>query len=169
MKCLSRKQLLLFFYNELNAQERDSVKKHFLTCSHCSKNYENLNNFLESIKKEKVDISQDSLNSILRQVEIQTKQESFLVRLWQRVVFTLEELMANLEHKPQLAAVAFVIIAAFLLLPVINNREQAVTAKVDIVDIEMELAFEDQNNTDVILDIFNLDSSQKSSSTFISS
>jgi len=168
MKCPHEKQMLLFFYNELKAQEKKLMEEHFLACKHCSGHYERLINFLNAVDKEKVDISQDSLNDILKQIEPSIKPISILTRLQQKFSFIAEDILAALTRRPQVAALALAIIAAISLLPVIN-RERAEMAREDVVDIEMELVFEDSNNTDVILDIFNLDSSHKTSSTHISS
>jgi len=169
MKCLSKKQMLLFFYNAIKGEERKPIEEHFLRCSRCSKNYESLNKFLCAAEKEKVDISRDSLNDILKQIETQTQPVSILPRLRQRLAFVIQGIISALAYRPQIAVVALVVIAALFLLPVINKGRIEI-AKEDIVDIEMELVFEDSNNTDVILDIFSLDSSsQNSSSTYISS
>ena len=168
MKCLSKKQMLLFFYNEMKEQERKLASLHFLRCSRCNKKYESLNKFLCLAEKEKVDISRDSLNNILKQIETQTRKESILSRVRQRIAFVTQDIMAAIAYRPQVAVVALAIIAIFSLLPIMN-KERIEVSKEGIVDIEMELVFEDSNNTDVILDIFSLDSSQKSSSTYISS
>jgi hypothetical protein len=161
--------MLLFFYNEIKGEERKPIEEHFLHCSRCSKNYESLNKFLCIAEKEKVDISRDSLNDILKQIETQTQPVSVISSLMERIVFIVQGMISALAYRPQIAVVTLVIIAAFSLLPIIN-KGRIDAAKEDIVDIEMELVFEDSNNTDVILDIFSLDSSsQKSSSTYISS
>lgn len=168
MRCPHEKQMLLFFYNELKAQEKKLAEEHFSICKHCSESYKSLNKLLSAAEKEKVDISRDSLDNILKQIESQTKPISVLAHLQQRFVFVAQGIMSALIRRPQVAVIALAIIAVISLLPVVNKtRIQA--AREDVVDIEMELVFEDANNTDVILDIFNLDSSQKSSSTYISS
>jgi len=168
MKCLSEKQMLLFFYNELKPQERKLIEEHLSVCRHCSESRDKLNNFLNIADKEKVDISRDNLNEILRQLKPSVKQESALTRLRQKLSFITQDILAALTRRPQIAVAALTIIAVISLLPVINKGRMEM-AREDMVDIEMELVFEDSNNTDVMLDIFNFDSSQKSSSTNISS
>lgn len=168
MKCFSKKQMLLFFYNEIKGKGRKLMEEHFLLCQRCEKKYENLNKFLCAVEKEKVDISHNDLNGILRLIETQANLVPVLSRLRQRIVFTAQHIIASLTYRPQAAVVTLVVIAALSLLPVIN-KERIKTAREGIVDIEMELVFEDSNNADVILDIFSPDISQKSSSTYISS
>ncbi len=168
MKCLSEKQILLFFYNELKAQEKKLIEEHFSACSHCRGRYGKLNSFLNAVDKEKIDITQGSLNDILKQIEPSRAPVSVLTRLQQKFSFIAEDILTALTRRPQVAVFALVIIAVISLLPIVN-KERVKMAREDVVDIEMELVFEDSNNTDVILDIFNLNSSQKSSSTNISS
>jgi|GEM_PF-2552235 len=168
MKCLSEKQMLLFFYNELKPQGKKLTEEHLSVCRHCSGRYDKLNNFLNIADKEKVDISRDNLNEILRQIEPFVKPESALTRMQQKLSFIVQDVLAALTRRPQVAVVALMIIAVISLLPVINKGRMEMSRE-DVVDIEMELVFEDSNNTDVMLDIFNLNSSQKSSSTNISS
>jgi hypothetical protein len=160
--------MLLFFYNELKAQEKKLMEEHFSVCSHCSGRYEKLNSFLHTVDREKVDISQDSLNDILKQIEPSQELVSILTRLQKKFSFIAEDILTALTRRPQVAVAALAIIAVISLFPVINKGKTEL-AREDVVDIEMELVFEDSNNTDVILDIFNLNSSQKSSSTNISS
>ncbi|MDD4182515.1 MAG: hypothetical protein PHT53_01635 [Candidatus Omnitrophica bacterium] len=168
MKCPDEKQMLLFFYNELKTPEKKLTEEHFLACSHCSGRYEKLSSFLNTVDRGKVDISQDNLNDILKQIEPSIKPVSILTRLQQKFSFVAEDILTALTRRPQVAVVALAIIAVISLLPVINKGKTEL-AREDVVDIEMELVFEDSNNTDVMLDIFNLNSSQKSSSTNISS
>ena len=168
MRCLSKKQMLLFFYNEMKEQEKKLASLHFLHCSRCNKKYESLNKFLCIAEKDKMDISRDSLNNILKQIETQTRKVSIVSRMRQRIAFVTQDITAAIAYRPQVAVVALAIIAIFSLLPIMN-KERIEMSKEGIVDIEMELVFEDSNNTDVILDIFSPDYSQKSSSTYISS
>ncbi len=167
MKCLSEKQMLLFFYNELK-EEGASAKEHLSVCKQCSLNYAKLTGFLNALDKEKVDISRDNLAEIIRQIEPSIKPKPVLARLAQQLSFTAQGILSGLTRRPQIAVAALVVIAVISILPVVNKHKVEM-AREDVVDIEMELVFEDSNNTDVMLDIFNLNSSQKSSSTHISS
>lgn len=168
MKCLSDKKMLLFFYNELPENEKKLLERHLAACGRCREGYRKLSGFLNAVGREKVDISKNDLNTILENIGPVVKQENVLERLKQRFSLAAEEIIAALVKKPQVAAVALAVIVVVLLFQ-IANKQRIEVAREEVVDIEMELVFEDSNNTDVMLDIFNPNSSQKSSSTNISS
>ncbi|MDP2924629.1 MAG: hypothetical protein Q8O30_13105 [Candidatus Omnitrophota bacterium] len=152
MKCPSKKLWLLFFYKDLSKNEVKDLQRHLDSCNLCQKEYADINNFLCAIGKEKINIEQRELNAILDNVRERSKPASnIFIRLSDGLNYFIQNLRLGLAYHPQVAFIVLFILLGAILIPLGLNKRQQLASE-DIIEIQTELAWEENDDLDIFYD-----------------
>ncbi len=83
--CLSKKDLILFFYKEADEEKLAYYKKHLESCKKCLARFKEIEKFLLSFKKEKVSISEEEKEKLIRDILSKVKASSERIRIFDRI------------------------------------------------------------------------------------
>lgn len=142
MCCLSKKDIIMLYYNELEEGEKIKYKEHLKDCNRCRKIYEEIQDTLSRIEAQPLEFAyQDMVDEAVK--EITSKQRE--ITLWQRLRYSIEQLRDNwfwrLNYRPQRAIVTLAIILLVFIYP--WRKKIDVTQKqFEILEIEMELSLQ---------------------------
>ena len=142
MKCLKEKELILFYYQELQSSRHQEVKRHLKECDTCSLRYRKIESLLKEVAKEQITLTSREVEEMVSNVKHGISRVSF----WDKLIIGFNELAGNLRYKmayrPQLAMAAVFLVVVLTVIP-IANRQKALTEKdFSILQIEIELSYD---------------------------
>lgn len=116
-KCIKKKNLVLFYYKELKEK---GIEEHLKECSFCSKEYKNIESFLDGIKIHPRKIEEEEIDTIINQI----KQKAPF-NWWGNFKYNLKNFLFNLKtgvnfYLKPVPVIAFLLIP-FLFYPLIKN------------------------------------------------
>jgi hypothetical protein len=140
-KCIKEKNLVLFYYKELEEEKKRKIEEHLKECSICLKEYKNIKNFLERIKISSPKIREQELDKILNQIQ------KVFFNWWEDFKYTLRDFLFNLKislkfYLKPVPVIAFLLIL-FLFYPLIKNYFSY--RNFEIFQIEAKLSIEAQD------------------------
>ena len=148
MQCLSKDDLVLFYYGETSRERGEEIGNHLKECSRCFKLYEETKRFLSLLKRERKEMSSFEIESIIRTVR-ELIEESSNSRLRKRLGKVFECVFPRFTLRLRLVSVVAAIIICLLFFPVFINKKynntSALKNKWDILQIEMELSLDDED------------------------
>ena len=143
MKCLGKKELTLFYYQDLLPPQKEAIANHLGQCPRCQAAFTKVKALLDQIKIN-VAISQDDLARTLSYVENKALAEEAGIRdktsLWQQFL------------KPQLAAIVVVLFVTWGMISFYAGRRHSGKKDLAILEIEMELSLE--NSAESLFDAY---------------
>lgn len=142
MSCLSKKELIMLYYNELEEEKKFKFKEHLKHCNKCSKAYGDVKEFLSQVEVGPVEFAYDDIvNEAVKRITSKQKELSW----WERCRYYLEHLRDSwrwqVSYQPRRVIIAVVIILLVLIYP--WRRKSYITHKqFEILEIEMELSLQ---------------------------
>jgi len=138
-KCIKKKNLVLFYYKELKEK---GIEEHLKECSFCSKEYKNIESFLDGIKIHPRKIEEEEIDTIINQI----KQKAPF-NWWGNFKYNLKNFLFNLKtgvnfYLKPVPVIAFLLIP-FLFYPLIKNY--FFYHNFEILQIEAKLFIEAQD------------------------
>lgn len=148
MNCVKEKELILFYYQELNPQRRRSIEEHINNCCLCSREYANIKSFLTDFKSEKLELTVQDYEKVSKYVLSQACQSDNYI-FGQMKDFWLS-LRRRLFYQPKLIPVlAVIVIMAGIFL--FRGKNQT-NENLDILQIELELSLDSHDGS--VFDLF---------------
>jgi hypothetical protein len=142
MRCLSKKELILLYYNELNENITLKFKSHLRACGECSQRYLDLKQFLSGLSRDDIHISGEELDTLIDKV----KERLSSPTLWERWKLKLEYIKDGLGwiiYQPQPAFLIGLLIIITLITFPLWRRSTDLNKEYKILEIEMELSLQD--------------------------
>ncbi|MCF7877069.1 MAG: hypothetical protein K9M14_01905 [Candidatus Omnitrophica bacterium] len=168
MKHLSKKELILFYYRELEPKKTAVSEAHLQICPKCRKELNQLKEQLSQLNFKPVDLENGELNQIISQVKEKACQAKGKAKL-----FWLKDYFSNFARglglfflKPKTALVAVSLFLFLFAVYFYGNQNNNFSA--NVLAVEVDLVADDE--FDILLDSYNSSSqSYISSSRVISS
>ncbi len=83
--CLSKKELILFFYKEVDEEKLAYYKRHLESCKKCLMRFKEIEKFLLSLKKEKIALSEEEKEELIRNVLSKIEVSSERIKIFDRI------------------------------------------------------------------------------------
>jgi len=142
-KCLTKQDLILFYYQELERSELNDWETHLKECPRCASEYEKIKGLLTQIPREEITLTDQEIDIMLKG----TKERLRTYGIWARIKDSAAEFFNNvrlgLSYRPQLIPIlAAVLIAVSLVIPWANRNYLLRNRNIDILEIEIELSLD---------------------------
>lgn len=168
MKHLSKKELILFYYQDFSGEKLNLIKNHLELCPSCKQELKDIKEVLSNLKFEQPHLAGSELNSILAAVKRKADQSKKA-----RPVVVLQDYSSKLLKgliliflRPKVTAIMVSIFLAVFAIYFYNN--QADQFSLQVSEVEFDLVIDDE--FDLFLDSYNFrNQTYISSSRIISS
>lgn len=160
MKHLSKKELILFYYQDFSQKELNSIKNHLQACPSCQKASREIKETLSDFKFSQPHLAKHELDNILTKVRVEANQsrESRYLTLIKTYFYNFFRGLVLFFLKPKTAAVVVSVFVAVFAIYFYNS--QANKFALQVSEVEFDLVADDE------FDIF-LDSYQFQSQSYI--
>lgn len=148
MKCVKEKELVLFYYQELNPQRMSLIEEHLSNCYLCGREYANIKSFLTNFKSDKLELTAQDYKKVSEYVFSKTSQSDNYI-FGQVKDFWLS-LRRSLFYQPKLIPVlaVLIIMAGIFFFRGKNETNE----NLDILQIELELSLDSHDGS--VFDLF---------------
>ncbi|MFH1877093.1 MAG: hypothetical protein ABH865_09405 [Candidatus Omnitrophota bacterium] len=143
MKCPAKKEWVLFYYREEPHGQRDVFSEHLNSCAACRRLYEGITLSLGSVDTQQPLLGAEELNEIITAARARAYRPA-REPLRSSVLRVLDGVLRGFFLKPQLAFIGLVLLVAVSLVSMRAGRLGRIQE--GIIDVELELAFEDDTN-----------------------
>ena len=89
--CLSKKELVLFFYKEVDEEKLAYYKRHLESCKKCLMRFKEIEKFLLSLKKEKIALSEEEKEELIRNVLSKIEASSERIKIFDKIFNKIRE------------------------------------------------------------------------------
>ncbi len=163
MRCLSKDELILFYYDEVEERRKEKIKEHLNTCSRCRKLYEETKEFMGLLKANRIEISPSEIETIVRTVKTRIGYSKAGL-LTDRLDAFLKSVFRGFTNRRPLVPVIITVIVFLLLIPFLRHkRDISFSRNLEIIEVEMELSLEDEDASEFDI-YYNFDSTSLDSS-----
>ncbi len=147
INCLSKKDLILLYYEEFNNDSLAKIRSHLKHCKKCFKKYLEIEKLLSGLEKQTVELSKEDISSLVESIIKKLPEPKQKLKLIPRYIETLSFLKENLAWRfraqPQLAFISLALIFVLFLSPVLLNfKKHDLIREFAICEIEMELSLQ---------------------------
>lgn len=143
MKCIGEKDLILFYYGELENDKLILIERHLKECEKCSQEYGRIKSLFAWVKPQTVKLNSADYNKIIEAVKGKVYKTSFWFSLKEKLVDFWDNLRLGLSYRPQLVPIIVILIILSVTVPLIISKKTAVSDRnIDILQIEMELSLD---------------------------
>ncbi|MDD5585134.1 MAG: hypothetical protein PHV55_08785, partial [Candidatus Omnitrophica bacterium] len=115
MRCPSRKDWVLFYYND-TASSKEALSAHLKVCAHCRKEQASLISSLESITKDRVTLPKPDLDAMIARAQTQSRRAG-IAALKEKIADVLSQIRLRLLYQPQIAFVALLVMVGLVVIP----------------------------------------------------
>ncbi|MDD5194821.1 MAG: hypothetical protein PHQ96_03985 [Candidatus Omnitrophica bacterium] len=152
MRCPSKKDWVLFYYQEKDSLPREILQNHLLSCLACRNDYAALSGFLSRVERKNIQISEFELDKIIATAtKPAARPYEWIRRLKEQIAENLAR-AKPLIYKPQFIMITIVIAILAAIAPFTIYKPVRL-AQEDIAEVEVELALDDNSNLDILSEL----------------
>ncbi len=145
MRCLSKDEIVLFCYGEIEKNQSKEIENHLRECPRCLKIYEGTKEFLSLLKRERKELSSFEIESMVRTVRERIKESSSNT-LRKRLSRIFGNIFPRFTLRLRLVSIVAALVVFLLFLPIFHKYNiSAVENKWDILQTELELSLDDED------------------------
>ena len=142
--CLSKKELILFFYKEVDEEKLAYYKRHLKSCKKCLKRFKEIEEVLCSFKKEEILIPEEEKEELIRNVLSKIEASSERIKIFDKIFNKIKEKFIFLARL-SLAGVAVLLFVFFFW----QVKKESWNKELSILETEMILSSKELDNITV--------------------
>lgn len=148
MSCIQDKELILYYYKDLDSPKLKKIAKHLEICAKCMNSYREIEALNSKIDRTLIELSSQETQVILGKVKEKISQDSILDKIANSISDLFKQAIFGLSYRPQLITAAVVLIAVLVVFPFFGKKNlDSIEKEFDILQIQMELAAEDSETS----------------------